>query len=92
MNRRTLLKGGIVIAATSQTPLAVAEVKPDRKDAIRECLYRLHALILEETGEDWIVMAAGNGVICLDVSRGLHDPRGRFGPKMVHGKLVEVKA
>ncbi|MGA1804428.1 hypothetical protein [Rhizobium sp. HT1-10] len=87
MNRRTVLKGGIVLAVTSHTAVATAEAKRSRKEEIREYLVRLRALILEETGEDWIVLAAGSGVITLD-EKGFHDPRGRFGPAMEYGQVT----
>jgi uncharacterized protein (DUF608 family) len=91
MNRRFILKAGVVLAATSHTAVATAEAKRNRKEEIRQCLMQLRSLILEETGEDWIVMAAGNGVITLD-GDGFHDPRGRFGPAMDHGRIVGVSS
>ena len=82
-----------VVYPSDQAELPVAFVanrRKDRRQEMRECLFRLEQLLLEQTGRPWMIYGTdGPGrIFGLDDRARLHDPRGLFGEKLIHGKMA----
>ncbi len=96
MNRRTVLKGGFGLAATAHTaalaPGLAAASAINRKREMLEALRRVEEFLFEETGMRWMIYASGGKPVMIFAidpdDRSVHDPKGIFGQKLIHGEPV----
>lgn len=96
MNRRTVLKGGIVLAATAHTAALAPEIAAapvvDRKREMLESLRHVEEFLFEETGIRWMLYASGGQagmIVAIDSdNQSLHDPMGIFGKRLRHGEPI----